>query len=170
MLYYHLVLIFTLQYVTPLSISNFAVFLHTVFNPLNQSKFDFISPKQTCTQLVEIEFGRSFFPDIICARGEQKFWQSLTILRLATFTKHSWDSILFKNILPLIYYLDILIFHYLLKWNWRQLHYSFETFKLFKYSDSISFYRSKTDCVGHKIWSKPFIETKINFLKWLSRF
>ena len=72
MLYYHVVGTFTLQCIKSLSISNSNDFLHTFLNPLTQTKFDFNSRKQTfvCIQLVEMDFGRSFFPDIICAKGK----------------------------------------------------------------------------------------------------
>ena len=69
---------------TSTSISNSAVFLHTVLYPLKQSRLDFTNPKQTFVRIqsFEIDWGRSHFLDISYAKPKQNFWHSLRILLL----------------------------------------------------------------------------------------
>ena len=69
---YHLVYILATLWDTSMSMSNYAVLLHTVLDPLKQSRLDFSNPKQTFVriQLLETECGKSLFSHIICAKGK----------------------------------------------------------------------------------------------------
>ena len=60
----------------------FCCFLHTVLDPLKQSRLDFSNPKETFVriQLLEIDYRRSLFSDISCTKREYNFWHSLPIL------------------------------------------------------------------------------------------
>ena len=69
---YHLVYILATVWDTSTSISNSAVFLHIVLDPLKQRRPDFSQPKKTFVriQLLEIKCWKSFYSDIICCKRE----------------------------------------------------------------------------------------------------
>ena len=72
---YHLVYILATMWDTATSISNSAVFLQTVLDPLKQSKLDFSNTKQIFVriQLLEIDYGRSLFSDSFVPNASKTF-------------------------------------------------------------------------------------------------
>ena len=70
---YHLVYILTTVWDTSTSISNSALFLNTILDPLKQSRLDSSNPKRTFVRILEIDYGKTLFSDLFVPKASKTF-------------------------------------------------------------------------------------------------